>query len=197
MNIRRRGDDLQTEIYNVTYEILDNEGYDEITFSKVAKFANTSRSVLYRYWDKVFDLVLETIMYKISNSNNELVLLNFDKGNLRNNLLYIGRKFIEQAKIGPNKHFRILFINASHSHQKELKQLIDIANQSNLKIMDYALALAINKNEINHMPSNLVKLTYFQLLRYYDWISLEVLSPVMLEQILDEIILPSIEKSNQ
>ena len=59
---RRRGSELKEAIYKAAINILENEGYEKVTFQNVAKEAKTTRSVLYRYWYDVFDLIFHKIL---------------------------------------------------------------------------------------------------------------------------------------
>ena len=43
---RRRGDELKKAIYKAAVHILENEGYEKVTFQNVSKEAKTTRSVL-------------------------------------------------------------------------------------------------------------------------------------------------------
>ncbi|MCF7523562.1 TetR/AcrR family transcriptional regulator [Levilactobacillus brevis] len=63
MGTRRRGDELESAIYQVTYQLLTTNNGTALTFSQVAKAAHTSRTVLYRYWESPFDLVLATLTH--------------------------------------------------------------------------------------------------------------------------------------
>ena len=63
---RRRGSELKEAIYKAAINILENEGYEKVTFQNVAKEAKTTRSVLYRYWNDVFDLIFEAVRFNIS-----------------------------------------------------------------------------------------------------------------------------------
>ena len=90
---RRRGDELQQDIFDSTYEIFKNEGYQAITFTRVASAANTSRSVIYRYWDTPFDLVFDTVHSKIKTDGDMNNLDQVDGIDLRDNLFLIGKSF--------------------------------------------------------------------------------------------------------
>ncbi|WP_233262389.1 TetR family transcriptional regulator, partial [Lactiplantibacillus plantarum] len=67
LNQRRRGNRLENAIYDTTYTLLSQYGLDQVTFSRVATAAATSRSVLYRYWDSTFDLIFHTIIHQMAN----------------------------------------------------------------------------------------------------------------------------------
>ncbi|MEJ5967781.1 TetR family transcriptional regulator [Lactiplantibacillus plantarum] len=64
LNQRRRGNRLENAIYDTTYTLLSQYGLDQVTFSRVATAAATSRSVLYRYWDSTFDLIFILLFIK-------------------------------------------------------------------------------------------------------------------------------------
>ena len=88
---RRRGDNLETTIYNVALNILERDGYDNTTFAQIAREAKTSRSVLYRRWDTVFELVHDAITQQNKQHNWDTVVI--DTGSLRGDLIAIGEFF--------------------------------------------------------------------------------------------------------
>ncbi len=51
---RRHGEELENAIFESTIAILDSDGLEGLTFSKVASLAKTSRPVIYRRWDSPF-----------------------------------------------------------------------------------------------------------------------------------------------
>ena len=75
---RRRGDRLDAEIFRVTYRLLETEGYQAVTFARIAREAQTSRSVLYRHWDTPFDLVLDAVHDRNHSVEFDMHELDFD-----------------------------------------------------------------------------------------------------------------------
>lgn len=106
---RRRGDQLQNDIYAVTYRLLETEGYSAINFTRIALEANTSRSVVYRYWDTPFDLVFAAVQQRMQQSDGGFKSLDFDRASLRDNLVSVGQHFILESNNGPFRLFKMLF----------------------------------------------------------------------------------------
>ncbi|MGL4267808.1 MAG: TetR family transcriptional regulator, partial [Weissella cibaria] len=48
MATRKTGDDLTNVIFTVTRDIMAAEGYQAVTFARIARESGTSRTVLYR-----------------------------------------------------------------------------------------------------------------------------------------------------
>ena len=71
---RRRGDDLENTIYAATLKILARDGYEKTTFAQIAREAKTSRTVLYRRWDTIFELVHDAIEHDVPEMRLENLL---------------------------------------------------------------------------------------------------------------------------
>src|SRR5664279_2994894 len=61
VNTRKRGDTLVESIYDAVVKLIKEVGYANLTFQQIAKEAKTSRSVLYRRWANMFDLLMEMV----------------------------------------------------------------------------------------------------------------------------------------
>ncbi len=61
VNTRKRGDALVESIYDAAVKLIKKVGYANLTFQQIAKAAKTSRSVLYRRWANMFDLLMEIV----------------------------------------------------------------------------------------------------------------------------------------
>ena len=66
VNTRKRGDALVESIYNAAVRLIPHVGYANLTFQQIAKEAKTSRSVLYRRWANMFDILMEIVDYRFS-----------------------------------------------------------------------------------------------------------------------------------
>lgn len=145
---RRRGDKLQNDIYEATYRLLETEGYSAINFTRIAREANTSRSVVYRYWDTPFDLVFAAVRQRMQQAEARFENLDFDRGSLRDHLVYVGQHFILESNNGPFRLFKMLFSEMINQQERERTgQMLAEATESNIKIMDDVLQRAIQRGK--------------------------------------------------
>ncbi|WP_263881671.1 TetR/AcrR family transcriptional regulator [Paenibacillus sp. PSB04] len=190
---RRRGDQLQNDIYAVTYRLLETEGYSAINFSRIAREANTSRSVVYRYWDTPFDLVFAAVQQRMQQSEEELNNLDFDRGSLRDSLVYVGQYFILESNNGPFRLFKMLFSEMINQQERERTgQMLAKATGANIKMMDYVLQRAVQRGEITKFPPKATKLILFEQIRYTFMLENGLVSDQKLEEIVDHVVLPAI-----
>ncbi|WP_010271769.1 TetR/AcrR family transcriptional regulator [Paenibacillus senegalensis] len=190
---RRRGDQLQNDIYAATYRLLETEGYSAINFTRIAREAKTSRSVVYRYWDTPFDLVFAAVQQRMQQSEEEFKNLDFDRGSLRDNLVYVGQHFILTSNHGPFRLFKMLFSEMISQQERErTSQMLAKATGSNIKIMDYVLQQAVQRGEITKLPPKATKLILFEQIRYTSMLENGGVSHQKLEEIVDHVVLPAI-----
>ncbi|MTI56254.1 TetR/AcrR family transcriptional regulator [Geosporobacter ferrireducens] len=188
---RRRGDQLQSAIYEVTYRLLTTEGFNSINFARIAREAKTSRSVIYRYWETTFDLVFDTVHNRFQELEDESQKTIFDKGNLRDNLLLIGQMFMKKLNSFPMEFNRMVLYEMQNC-PKRIKEMLTDARKSNLQMIDHILLIAIEKKEITKMPIEETKLALFQLIRHAIILENEPVSTKKLEALVDYIVLPAI-----
>lgn len=187
---RRRGDQLQNDIYQATYNLLKNEGYANLTFSKIAKAAKTSRSVIYRYWDTPFDLVFEMIHNQMKDSG-QIVNTNLTGKNLQENLFIIGKSLTTGFNVVLTEFNKMMLSEMIEQPQK-IDDLFTEINSGNLQIIDTALQMAIDNNEIKIIPSQQIRLSLFHLIRYSYVIENHNLDDKQLTDLINEIALPAI-----
>lgn len=188
---RRRDDDLQNAIYQVTYHLLLTTTYDQITFARIAREAKTSRSVLYRYWDSLFSLVLDTVHTSSQQEPQLLTDLNFDEGNLRANLLAAGQNFAEWMNSVPTEFNRLMLAEMA-SQNPQVTKLLSEATEYHTKVMDHILKLALQHREIINYPPIETKLALFKLIRYALVIENRTTSAKTVTDLVDHIVLPAI-----
>lgn len=190
---RRRGDQLQNDIYAATYRLLETEGYSAINFARIAREANTSRSVVYRYWDTPFDLVFAAVQQRMQQSEGIFKSLDFERGSLRDHLLYVGQQFILESDNGPFRLFKMLFSEMISQQERERTgQMLAEATSSNIKIMDYVLQQAVQRGEITKLPPQATKLILFEQIRYTFMLENGGVPHQKLEEIVDHVVLPAI-----
>ncbi|SFJ39886.1 DNA-binding transcriptional regulator, AcrR family [Amycolatopsis sacchari] len=90
---RRRGEELEQEILNATWEELIQVGYNALTIEGVAKRARTSKPVIYRRWPSRAELVLAAWAQQAPGRFAPLP----DTGSLRGDLLALFRRVGDRA----------------------------------------------------------------------------------------------------
>lgn len=189
---RRRGNTLKISIYEAVISLLKYLDYDHLNFTNIAIASSTSRSVLYRYWDTKFDLIFEALWYK---NNLELNIVDWDQGSLKNDLLFLGKIWLEKSNGNKNPMFKPLFM--SNSLNKE--NFVEVKEQAfsiNVKVMSKIIRLAIQRGEIQYFPPVSTQLIFFEIIRYRE-ITGEKINKKAVLDIIENIVLPAIiYKSN-
>ena len=110
-NTRKRGDALVESIYDAVVKLIKEDGYDNLTFQQLAKAAKTSRSVLYRRWANMFDLLMEIVDDRSSKAlGGQLIDRIENTGTLRGDLLNLLTLYQSiYAEIGPEIMSAALF----------------------------------------------------------------------------------------
>lgn len=191
---RRRGDALEHDIFAATYTLLQEQDYQQITFSQVAARAHTSRSVIYRYWDNVLDLVMQTIFYEIEVTPSVLNQDDFDMGSLRADLIALATTFARATQTGPNQYFRIVFLSAVRQDQRrELQRVMDRVRAGNLAIMDQLIQRAVQRGELVRVPNQTARMVLFDMLRYYDMTyGVAAIDGDRIHHLVDDIVMPAL-----
>jgi AcrR family transcriptional regulator len=65
---RRRGKELEDALLDATWVVLERVGYAAVTFEAIAAEAATSKSVLYRRWPTLAELVLTAVIHRAPSS---------------------------------------------------------------------------------------------------------------------------------
>ena len=188
--LRRRGDNLTSSIYSAVIDILQKDGYRELTFQAIARVAKTSRAVLYRRWESMFDLVHEFVKYKFATVfDGDLIDVIEDTGSLRGDLIMLLK--LHQTiytEIG-REVMNVVLFEISQNNSK----VIDFGKNAalkNLAVMRRLLEFAKNRGEAVKELSDTTLILPFNLLRLEYMFSLEVVDEKKLEKMVDEILLP-------
>ncbi|HEY4400300.1 MAG TPA: TetR/AcrR family transcriptional regulator [Lactobacillaceae bacterium] len=184
---RRRGDDLENTIYAATLKILARDGYEKTTFAQIAREAKTSRTVLYRRWDTIFELVHDAIEHDVPEMRVEN--LQYDTGSLRGDLIALGKIFQAHGN-KVNDEFVRASVQEFSSGSALAKRMMRQVEQVNFQIIGEICARAIERGELQQLPSKRVQLLLFEILRYQG-ILLRSQALEDVEGIVDEIILPA------
>jgi len=83
----------ETELLDVTLQLLQEHGYDRLTVDAVAAMARASKATVYRRWPSKAELVLAAFI-----EGCRQVAVAPDTGTLRGDLLHLGRVICQQAQ---------------------------------------------------------------------------------------------------
>ena len=196
---RRRGSELKEAIYNAAIQVLEHEGYEKVTFQNVARKAKTTRSVLYRYWDDVFDLIFEAVRFDISKNpkwRGNVVDQLINTGSLRQDLIELLSYMRENFELYP-KGF-LAFVSFMQSQGKNvLETTVDNVLSSNLIIMERLLARAQERGEAREIIGQSAKFLPFQMSRYYILIEGQSMNDEQIIELVDEVLLPIYIKNSK
>jgi AcrR family transcriptional regulator len=166
VNTRKRGDALVESIYDAAANLIKEVGYANLTFQQIAKEAKTSRSVLYRRWANMFDLLMEIVDHRFSKAlGGQLIDIIENTGTLRGDLLKLLTLYQgTYTKIGPEILSAILFeIGQGNSNVPEAE--VDAATKNILvmrKILKNAKARGEKMKKVGDitltLPFNLIRM---------------------------------------
>jgi AcrR family transcriptional regulator len=187
---RRRGDNLTNSIYTAVIEILRKDGYKELTFQSIARTARTSRAVLYRRWEPMFDLAHEFVRYKFARVlDGDLIDVIEDTGSLRGDLVMLLKLHqTVYTEIG-REIMNVVLFEMSQNNNKVI-ELGKNAAKSNVATMQKLLEFAKNRGEAVKEVSDTTLVLPFNLLRMEYMFSLETVDESKIEKLVDEILLP-------
>lgn len=195
---RRKSDVVIDDIFAATYQMLQTQCFKDITFKRVKKAAQVSRSVIHHYWINPLDLSVATIDDWTQNDEQCMQSLEFDNGSLRADLIYAGNQFADYVIRLPDEFNRILIIELQHQDWPT-KKLLKATHRYALKLMRKTTKLAKKRGEIKQnvkLPIT-TKLVLFQLICYQNYLSGQPVSSEMITHWVDDIVLPVIAKENQ
>lgn len=182
---RKRGKELTDTIFNAAIWLLEHQGYEAVTFQKVALRAHTSRSVLYRRWKTPFDLLYEATNERILSQQTSLHEIDFNNGNLRDDLIAVLNHMFVNMQLFPKNMIPAMALEISRG-----RNVFQQGYFSNNKFIDKVFQAAVDRGEISKRPTELQKAAFFQLQRYYMIFEYNQLTSELLAQLVDEVLLP-------
>lgn len=189
LNTRKRGDTLIESIYDAVVKLIKEVGYANLSFQQIAKAAKTSRSVLYRRWATMFDLLMEIVDDRSAKAlGGQLIDRIKDTGTLRGDLLNLLTIYQSMyAEIGPEILSAVLF-EIGQGNNKVPEATIDVA-EKNILVMRKLLKNAKSRGEKVKEVSNIALTLPFNIIRMENFMYKNVdLNQIVL--FVDEILLP-------
>lgn len=191
---RRRGSELEAAVFEATRTILKNEGFVQLTFSKVADLAETSKTVIYRHWDSPFALAIAAIQDKIKKENNgRLDQLQLTGKNMREDLFQVLKRFTASMDAFGNVFFNTWFSGLDEQKTKTLRDMIQQAKSSDIKAINNVLQRSLERGEITSTDlSPELKLMPYEIIRYYGFTN-EAVDDQAINMLVDDVFIPAYE----
>ncbi|EHI99477.1 regulatory protein TetR [Clostridium sp. DL-VIII] len=190
-NTRKRGDTLVESIYDAAVKLIKEVGYANLnlTFQQIAKTAKTSRSVLYRRWATMFDLLMEIVDDRSSKAlGGQLIDIIKNTGTLRGDLLSLHTSYQSTyEEVGPEILSAVLF-EIGQGNNKVPEAEVDAAAK-NILVMRKLLENAKSRGEKIKEVSDITLALPFNLIRMENLMYKNVDSR-QIALFVDEILLP-------
>ncbi|MCA2322677.1 TetR/AcrR family transcriptional regulator [Mycobacterium intracellulare] len=189
---RRRGPALEEALLDAAWTELTERGYDELTIDGVAVRAGTSRAVLYRRWPNKQELVLAAVAHEVAKD----VVVAPDTGSLRGDAIALLRQ-ANKVRVGlvvPLLTRLGGFYQQTGSSLADLETLVRGRRDAAL---DQAIQRAIDRGEIepDQVTERIARLPV-DLFRYEVLMTLRPLPDEAIEEIVDTVWLPLLERRN-
>lgn len=194
---RRRGEELEKAILDAAYEIIETSGYEEMTFQRVARQAQTSRTVIYRRYETPVDLLHALVQYRsIRAMGGRMIDLLRDQGSLRADLLEVVRIYQRFFDAIGQKLMSAVMTEFSRDYER-FRDWFEQALDSNVRIMKTVEENAKRRGEITHDFTELQMRLPFDLLRVENVIRHERITAAYLTRLVDEVLLPVFSKDQK
>ena len=187
---RRRGEELEAAILDAAYDIIQTTGYEGLTFQRVAKQAQTSRTVIYRRYETPVDLLHALVRYKTTQAlGGRMIDLIRDQGSLRANLLAVVNIYQRFFDAVGSKLLGAVLIEFSRDHER-FRTWSEQAYDINIKIMKKVEEYARRRGEINREFTEMQMSLPFDLLRIENIIRNGNITAAYLTRLVDEVLMP-------
>lgn len=187
---RRRGPALEEALLDAAWAELTDRGYDDLTMDAVAVRAGTSRAVLYRRWPNKQELVLAALAHEVGKD----VVVVPDTGSLRGDVIAL----LQQANKLRSGLVAALFTRLGGFYQQTGSSLADLrafVQGDRDAVLEQVIQRSIDRGEIQpEQVTDRIARVPVNLFRYEILMTLRPLSDETIEEIVDDIFLPLIER---
>lgn len=182
---RRRGDALNTAIYEATIAELAESGFATLTMERVAERARASKASIYRRWSSRGELVMEAVYHSIPDSVSAV-----DTGNLRDDLLAMLKRVAEQLSGPLGEAFKAVLSDMLKSPDRA-DELRSHARGNGVQMMREIGLRAADRGEIEPAVLTPRRLEAGQaVVRYHFLFVSAPLTDQVIAEIVDDVILP-------
>jgi AcrR family transcriptional regulator len=181
---------LEEALLDAAWAELTDRGYDDLTMDAVAVRAGTSRAVLYRRWPNKQELVLAALAHEVGKD----VVVVPDTGSLRGDVIAL----LQQANKLRSGLVAALFTRLGGFYQQTGSSLADLrafVQGDRDAVLEQVIQRSIDRGEIQpEQVTDRIARVPVNLFRYEILMTLRPLSDETIEEIVDDIFLPLIER---
>jgi AcrR family transcriptional regulator len=132
----------ETELLDVTLQLLQEHGYDRLTLDAVAATARASKATVYKRWPSKAELVLAAFIEGIRQ-----VAVPPETGTLRGDLLQLGEVIAQQTRQHAST-IRAVLVEVSRNPELNAVMQHQFVNQRKA-LIQYVLQQAVDRGEIS------------------------------------------------
>ncbi|MGI4864345.1 MAG: TetR-like C-terminal domain-containing protein [Janthinobacterium lividum] len=198
-NSRRRGPDLVENLYEAVLKLLAEANPLTLTFHQIAQAANTSRTVLYRRWPTVFDLLQAVYTHKAHQLFEGTFFEQLsDTGSMRGDFVELLSRYQQvYEEIGVevlNNYYYLRLQDKENQHEPAIHtQAVD----KHLAAVRTLLQKAQARGEAVRPVADLTLMLPFDLLRLENLIRVGNMSQTRIETLVEEVLLPVFSVSHR
>ena len=187
---RRRGRALEEALLDAAWAELTERGYDDLTIDAVAMRAGTSRAVLYRRWPNKQELVLAALAHEVGKD----VVVAPDTGSLRGDVIALLQQ-ANKVRVGLATQLFTQLGGFYRQTGTSLAELSAFVQGGHNPLLEQAIQRAIDRGEIDpQRVTERIARVPVDLFRYEILMTLRPLSDAAIEEIVDSIFLPLLER---
>lgn len=191
-NGRRRGDDLLESVFEVVIRLLEEVKPTNLTFHQIAQQANTSRTVLYRRWPTVVELLQDVYAHKAHQLFSGAVFEGLaDTGSMRGDfvqLLTVYQGLYEEIGSDTlNNYYYLRLQDKANQHEPAIHTR---AVDKHLAAVEALLQKAQQRGELVRTVERITLMLPFDLLRLENLIRVGNMTATRIETLVDDVLLP-------
>lgn len=188
---RRRGAELEQALLEAAWQELVDHGYAALTIDGVARRAATSRTVVYRRWSAKSELVRDAVAHVLRKEHNAAP----DTGNLRDDLVATMRG-ASNKRIGISAtvvYYLGGYFQETGTSPADLRASM-LGNDKSL--IDVVIDRAIERGEITGAVTERQRRVAMDLFRHEALMTLKTVPRKVVEEIVDEVVMPLFTHAN-
>jgi AcrR family transcriptional regulator len=187
---RRRGRALEEALLDAAWAELAERGYDDLTIDAVAARAGTSRAVLYRRWPNKQELVLAALAHEVGKD----VVVAPDTGSLRGDVIALLQQ-ANKVRVGLATQLFTQLGGFYRQTGTSLAELTAFVQGGRNPLLEQAIQRAIDRGEIDpERVTERIARVPVDLFRHEILMTLRPLSDAAIEEIVDTIFLPLLDR---
>jgi AcrR family transcriptional regulator len=184
---RRRGALLTSAIYQATLDELAEDGFDKLSFDKIAASAGTGKAALYRRWTTPTELVLDALTDPVSGFGD---IPRPGTGSLRGDLVFLLGGFARILEHEPHGRALLPLITQRRRHPELYGSLRRVIIEPRHQFILDILRAAADRGEIDPTAITPRIAAVGPRLVIADLMDHGTVAPAEVEAIVDEVLIP-------